>query len=307
MRLAAARNSAPATSSKISTAAARNSTARGGRAVCTLGKVGAKGCEIPQARSSRCEFRAPGKQCRSGPRERSVGMGLRGPHAGASTSGARGAAAPGPHQSWTAPASASGAAPTAVTSPPWKWSHNWCQTLREWIVCGFFPRKSRIQLAPGGLLRHYETTSRQVAAHRHAGIPWRAPTAAEAVARRAIRNRRRGGYNAAMDWLTAWGSDVRQGARALRTNPFLGLVAVASLALAIGANTAIFTAWSAVMQHRIAVRQPERLVSIYTKAPSIPGLGYIGVSHLDALDYARNPQTFSGTYEIRQAPVAMVY
>src|SRR6185312_13340349 len=39
-------------------------------------------------------------------------------------------------------------------------SHNWCQTLREWIVCGFFPRKSRIQLAPGGLLRHYETTSR---------------------------------------------------------------------------------------------------------------------------------------------------
>ncbi|HXE30947.1 MAG TPA: ABC transporter permease [Terriglobales bacterium] len=110
-----------------------------------------------------------------------------------------------------------------------------------------------------------------------------------------------------MDWLTAWGSDVRQGARALRTNPFLGLVAVASLALAIGANTAIFTAWSAVMQHRIAVRQPERLVSIYTQAPSIPGLGYIGVSHLDALDYARNPQTFSGTYEIRQAPVAMVY
>jgi len=26
-------------------------------------------------------------------------------------------------------------------------------------VCGFFPRKSRIQLAPGGLLRHDETTS----------------------------------------------------------------------------------------------------------------------------------------------------
>src|SRR6185312_1519596 len=38
----------------------------------------------------------PGKQCRRGPRERSTGMGLRGPHAGASTSGARGAAALGP-------------------------------------------------------------------------------------------------------------------------------------------------------------------------------------------------------------------
>jgi len=39
---------------------------------------------------------APGKQCRRGSRERSTGMGLRGPHAGASTSGARGAAALGP-------------------------------------------------------------------------------------------------------------------------------------------------------------------------------------------------------------------
>ncbi|HXE31680.1 MAG TPA: hypothetical protein VN515_07765, partial [Terriglobales bacterium] len=39
---------------------------------------------------------APGKQCRRGPRERSTGMGLRGPHAGASRSGASGAAALGP-------------------------------------------------------------------------------------------------------------------------------------------------------------------------------------------------------------------
>ncbi|MGH9393575.1 MAG: ABC transporter permease, partial [Terriglobales bacterium] len=105
----------------------------------------------------------------------------------------------------------------------------------------------------------------------------------------------------------AWLQDLRQGARALRAHPLLSLVAVGSLALAIGANTAIFTAWSAVMQHRIAVQEPDRLVSIFTQAPSIPGLGYIPISHLDALDYARNPQVFSGTYEIRQAPVALVY
>ena len=93
----------------------------------------------------------------------------------------------------------------------------------------------------------------------------------------------------------------------MRANPLLSLVAVGSLALAIGVNTAIFNTWSAVMHHRIAVQQPDRLVSIFTQAPSIPGIGYIPISHLDSLDYARNPQVFSGTYEIRQAPVAMVY
>src|SRR6185312_15418558 len=52
---------------------------------------------------------APGKQCRRGPRERSTGMGLRGPHAGASTSRRRpetpgawpSALGPAPIKQWT--------------------------------------------------------------------------------------------------------------------------------------------------------------------------------------------------------------
>jgi putative ABC transport system permease protein len=60
---------------------------------------------------------------------------------------------------------------------------------------------------------------------------------------------------------TIW-QDLRYGARQLRLNPGFGAVAVLSLALGIGANTAIFQLVDAVRLRTLPVRAPQELVSI---------------------------------------------
>ncbi|MGH9477438.1 MAG: ADOP family duplicated permease [Terriglobales bacterium] len=93
--------------------------------------------------------------------------------------------------------------------------------------------------------------------------------------------------------------------RNLRQRPWLSLAAVLSLGLAIGANTAIFGVWHAVMEHKLGVRQVNRVVAIYDLAPTVPGTGFMPVSHLDFLDYAAETQLFSGAYALKQQPVAL--
>ncbi|MGH9520217.1 MAG: hypothetical protein ACRD2D_11235, partial [Terriglobales bacterium] len=61
----------------------------------------------------------------------------------------------------------------------------------------------------------------------------------------------------------------------LRRHATLYAVAVISLALAVGANTAIFNVWYTLMRHRIPVQAPERLVEVYNLAPTVPGTGYM--------------------------------
>lgn len=56
--------------------------------------------------------------------------------------------------------------------------------------------------------------------------------------------------------------DARYGVRAMRTNPGFTLAAVASLALGIGATTAIFSVASAVLLQSLPYRDPTRLASV---------------------------------------------
>ncbi len=56
--------------------------------------------------------------------------------------------------------------------------------------------------------------------------------------------------------------NIRYSLRALRKNPGFTTVAVLSLALGIGANTAIFTLINALSLRDVPVRQPERLVEV---------------------------------------------
>ena len=58
--------------------------------------------------------------------------------------------------------------------------------------------------------------------------------------------------------------DVRYGLRQLRRNLGLTTVAVLSLALGIGANTAIFTAVNSLLIRPLPVEQPGRLVAVFT-------------------------------------------
>ncbi|HJU87797.1 MAG TPA: ABC transporter permease [Gemmatimonadaceae bacterium] len=63
-------------------------------------------------------------------------------------------------------------------------------------------------------------------------------------------------------WLDSVRGDVRYALRALRRSPIFAVVAVASLALGIGANTAIYALIDAVMLRPLPVWQPESLVHV---------------------------------------------
>ena len=59
-------------------------------------------------------------------------------------------------------------------------------------------------------------------------------------------------------------ADLRDAFRALRAAPVVSAVAILSLALGIGANTAIFSLVNALMVRSLPVRQPQRLVQVMT-------------------------------------------
>jgi putative ABC transport system permease protein len=72
------------------------------------------------------------------------------------------------------------------------------------------------------------------------------------------------------------GRDVRLAFRSFRTAPIVGLAAVASLALGIGANTAIFSVINSLLLRQLPVRDPSELVLLsdsrydYVRAWSYP-------------------------------------
>src|SRR5690349_10495935 len=63
-------------------------------------------------------------------------------------------------------------------------------------------------------------------------------------------------------WIETVWQDLRFGARLLRLNPGFAVVAIASLALGIGANTAIFQLIDAVRLRTLPVRNPQELAEV---------------------------------------------
>jgi len=64
--------------------------------------------------------------------------------------------------------------------------------------------------------------------------------------------------------LSDFGTDLRDAARTLRKNPGFTLTALVTIALAIGANSAIFTLANALLLTSLPVSHPDRLFEIFT-------------------------------------------
>ena len=86
-----------------------------------------------------------------------------------------------------------------------------------------------------------------------------------------------------MRWIEDLTNDLGYAVRLLRRSPGFTTMAVASLALGIGANTAIFTLLNAVMVRPLPVRSPDELVTVGD--PSRPTGLREGGPMLDILSY----------------------
>ena len=97
--------------------------------------------------------------------------------------------------------------------------------------------------------------------------------------------------------------DVRYALRGLRRSPLFAWIAIASLALGIGANTAIFSFVDAILLQRLPVDEPERLVT-FTQTYRGERTGVVWpLGTIDALD-ERTP-AFAGVFGWFSRPISL--
>jgi putative ABC transport system permease protein len=71
-----------------------------------------------------------------------------------------------------------------------------------------------------------------------------------------------------INWIETLWRDIRYGARQLRHNPLFTTVAIATLAIGIGANTAVFTLLDQLVLRLLPVKDPSHLVMIWSDGPN---------------------------------------
>ena len=88
-------------------------------------------------------------------------------------------------------------------------------------------------------------------------------------------------------------ADVRFALRWLRKSPGFALVAIASLAIGIGFNTALFTIVDALLFKPLPVAEPERLIDVFT-SDSTGTVDFSTSSYPDYLDLQAHNDVFDG-------------
>jgi predicted permease len=99
-----------------------------------------------------------------------------------------------------------------------------------------------------------------------------------------------------LPWLDDLARDLRYGLRALRRNPMFASVAMLTLALGIGANTAIFSLADAVLLRTLPVSNPRDLVVLRQRGP---GGDIFPFTSAAAVDLAANHDVLSGLAAFR--------
>src|SRR5580658_10223085 len=84
--------------------------------------------------------------------------------------------------------------------------------------------------------------------------------------------------------------DVRYGLRVLLKNPGFTAIAVLTLALGIGANTALFSVVNGVLLNPLPYPNPDRLVAVYANTDST---GLSSISYPNFEDWQRDNHSFS--------------
>jgi predicted permease len=93
-----------------------------------------------------------------------------------------------------------------------------------------------------------------------------------------------------VNWIQDLLQDLRYAVRMLRKNPGFAAIAVLTLALGIGANTALFSVVNGVLLNPLAYPHSDQLVVIYGKTT---GFEQAPINYSNFLDWQRSTQTFS--------------
>ncbi|HEV2664665.1 MAG TPA: ABC transporter permease [Blastocatellia bacterium] len=98
---------------------------------------------------------------------------------------------------------------------------------------------------------------------------------------------------------TLW-QDLRYGARMLLKKPGFTLIAIITLALGIGANTAIFSLVNTALLRPLPVERPEQLVSLNNVALNLPVISFPNYR-----DFRDRNNVFSGMLAYRYTPLGL--
>jgi predicted permease len=90
--------------------------------------------------------------------------------------------------------------------------------------------------------------------------------------------------------------DIRYGIRMVVKSPGFAAIAILTLALGIGANTALFSVVNGVLLNPLPYEQPDRLVAIYAKTKEF---AHSSISYPNFLDWVREQHSFSSLAAFR--------
>jgi len=91
--------------------------------------------------------------------------------------------------------------------------------------------------------------------------------------------------------------DIRYGIRMVAKSPGFAAIAILTLALGIGANTALFSVVNGVLLNPLPYQESDRLVAIYAKTKEF---SHSSISYPNFLDWVRNQRSFSSMAAFRE-------